>query len=64
MSQKWDIQDHSFKIIKNHLCKLNFQLKDEKKKVETWDIYAFNLILNSRNDKKVQPTKINFDKPK
>jgi hypothetical protein len=24
-----------------------------KKKVDTWDIYAFNLILNSRNDKKI-----------
>jgi hypothetical protein len=53
MSQKWDIQVHSIKIIKNHLCKLNFQLKDESKIVDTWDIYVSNLILNSRNEKKV-----------
>ncbi len=38
MSQRWDIQVHSFKIIENHLCKLNFKLKDESKKVKTWDI--------------------------
>jgi hypothetical protein len=49
MSQNLDIKVHSFKIIKNHLCKMNFQLKDESKKVETWDIYVVNLILNSRN---------------
>jgi len=52
MSQKWDIKVHSIKIIKNHLCKLNFQLKDESKKVEIWDIYVVNLILNSKNKKK------------
>ena len=52
MSQRWDIKVHSIKIIKNHLCKLNFQLKDESKIVDTWDIYVSNLILNSRNEKK------------
>ena len=41
MSQRWDIKIHSFKIIKNHLCKLNFQMTDESKKVNTWDIYIF-----------------------
>ena len=52
MSQRWDIQVHCNKIIKNRLCKLNFQLKDVSKIVDTWDIYVFNLILNSRNEKR------------
>jgi len=52
MSQKWDIKVHSIKIIKNHLCKLNFQLKDESKMVDTWNIYVSNLILNSGNEKR------------
>ena len=49
MSQKWDIQVHSFKIIKSHLCKLNFQLKDESKKVNTGDINVF--LTNTKFEK-------------
>ena len=41
MYQKWDIKVDSIKCNKNHLCKLNFNLKDKREKIKTWDICLF-----------------------